>query len=47
MSSEGERIPQSQRELHRNHHALRLVLKGRLTIAQAAGSLELSERYVW
>lgn len=46
MSSEGERIPMSQRELHR-YHILRLVLEHRITAAQAAESLALSERHVW
>ena len=46
MSIDGERIPMSQRELHR-YHTLRLVLEGRLTGAQAAASLGLSERHVW
>jgi transposase len=46
MSSDGERIPMSQRELHR-YHTLRLVQEGRLTGAQAAVSLGLSERHVW
>ncbi len=36
----------SQRELHR-YHTLGLVLEHRITAAQAAGSLGLSERHVW
>jgi len=46
MNIDGERIPMSQRGLHR-YHILRLVLEGRLTGAQAAVSLGLSERHVW
>jgi len=46
MNIDGERIPMSQREPHR-YHPLRLVLEGRLTGAQAAASLGLSERHVW
>ena len=38
--------PMSQRDLHR-YHTLRLVLERRLTGAQAAASLDLSERHVW
>ena len=41
-----ELVPMSQRDLHR-FHTLRLVLEGRLTGAQAALSLGLSERHVW
>jgi len=36
----------SQRDLHR-YHTLRLVLERRITGAQAAASLDLSERHVW
>ena len=39
-------VPMSQRDLHR-YHTLRLVLEGRLTGAQAAASLALSDRHVW
>lgn len=39
-------VPMSQRDLHR-YHTLRLVLERRLTGAQAAASLDLSERHVW
>jgi len=46
MSIDWERIPMSQRELHR-YHTLRLVLEHRITAAQAAGSLGLSERHIW
>jgi len=46
MTTDRERIPMSQRELHR-YHTLRLVLEGRTTGAQAAASLHLSERHVW
>jgi len=46
MGTDWERIPMSQRELHR-YHTLRLVLEHRITAAQAAGSLGLSERHVW
>ena len=46
MTTDHERIPMSQRELHR-YHTLRLVLEGRITGAQAAASLRLSERHVW
>jgi predicted DNA-binding protein (UPF0251 family) len=46
MTTDQERIPMSQRELHR-YHTLRLVLEGRITGAQAAASLRLSERHVW
>lgn len=46
MGIDWERIPMSQRELHR-YHTLRLVLEQRLTAAQAAESLALSERHVW
>ena len=43
---EQERIPMSQREMHR-YHTLRLVLEHRLTGAEAAASLALSERHTW
>ncbi len=46
MTTDPERIPMSQRELHR-YHTLRLVREGRTTGAQAAASLHLSERHVW
>lgn len=46
MGTEPDRIPMSQRELHR-YHTLRLVSEGRLTGAQAAASLQLSERHIW
>jgi transposase len=46
MSTDHELIPMSQRELHR-YHTLRLVLEGRITGAQAAASLRLSERHIW
>ncbi len=46
MTTDPERIPMSQRELHR-YHTLRLVLERRTTGAQAAASLHLSERHVW
>ncbi len=46
MTIEKERIPMSQRELHR-YHTLCLVREGRITGAQAAASLHLSERHVW
>lgn len=46
MSIEWERIPMSQRELHR-YHTLQLVLERRLPAAHAARSLGLSERHVW
>jgi predicted DNA-binding protein (UPF0251 family) len=46
MDTAHEWIPMSQRELHR-YHTLRLVLEGRITGAQAAASLGLSERHVW
>jgi transposase len=46
MIGDQELIPMSQRELHR-YHTLRLVLEGRITGAQAAASLRLSERHVW
>ncbi len=46
MDPEQELIPMSQRELHR-YHTLRLVPEGRITGAQAAASLCLSERHVW
>jgi hypothetical protein len=46
MTTDPERIPMSQRELH-TYHTLRLVLEGRTTGAQAAASLHLSERHVW
>ncbi len=46
MTPDPERIPMSQRELHR-YHTLRLVREGRTTGAQAAASLHLSERHVW
>ena len=39
-------VPMSQRDLHR-YHTLRLVRERRLTGAQAAASLHLSERHVW
>jgi len=39
-------VPMSQRDLHR-YHTLRLVLERRITGAQAAASLDLSERHVW
>ncbi len=46
MDPEQELIPMSQQALHR-YHTLRLVLEGRITGAQAATSLRLSERHVW
>jgi len=46
MTTEHELIPMRQRELHR-YHTLRLVLERRITGAQAAASLHLSERHVW
>lgn len=39
-------LPMSQRDLHR-YHTFRLVLEHRLTVAEAAQSLGLSERHVW
>ena len=39
-------VPMSQRDLHR-YHTLRLVLEHRLTGAQAATALGLTERHVW
>lgn len=41
-----ELVPMSQRDLHR-YHTLRLVLEHRLTGAQAAAALGLTERHVW
>jgi hypothetical protein len=41
-----ELVPMSQRDLHR-YHTLRLVLEHRLTGAQAATALRLTERHVW
>jgi len=41
-----ELVPMSQRDLHR-YHTLRLVLEHRLTGAQAAVSLGLTERQIW
>jgi len=46
MTPHSPLVPMSQRDLHR-YHALRLVLEHRLTGAQAAASLDLSERHVW
>jgi len=46
MDTERELIPMRQQELHR-YHTLRLVLEGRITGAEAATSLRLSERHVW
>lgn len=46
MGTEPDWIPMSQRELHR-YHTLRLVQEGRVTGAQAAVSLQLSERHIW
>lgn len=46
MTTERELIPLSQRGLHR-YHTLRLVLERRITGAQAAASLGLSERQLW
>lgn len=39
-------VAMSQRDLHR-YHTLRLVRERRITGAQAAASLDLSERHVW
>ena len=41
-----ELVPMSQRDLHR-YHTLNLVLEHRLTGAQAAVSLGLTERQIW
>lgn len=41
-----ELVPMSQRDLHR-YHTLRLVLEHRLTGAQAATALGLTERHIW
>jgi len=46
MDREQELIPMTQRELHR-YHTLRLVLEGRVTGAEAATSLHLTERHIW
>src|SRR5512136_293984 len=46
MRPSRELLPMSQRDLHR-YHTLRLVLEGRLTGAQAAPALGLTERHVW
>ncbi len=46
MTTEHELLPMRQRELHR-YHTLCLVLERRITGAQAAVSLALSERHVW
>jgi transposase len=46
MGTALDRIPMSQRELHR-YHTLRLVSEGRITGGQAAASLQLSERHLW
>lgn len=46
MNTEQELILMTQRELHR-YHTLRLVLEGRITGAEAATSLRLSERHIW
>jgi hypothetical protein len=46
MGTNQELTPMSQRELHR-YHTLRLVQERRITGAQAAASLHLSERHLW
>ncbi len=46
MTTAHELLPMRQRELHR-YHTLRLVLERRITGAQAAASLHLSERHIW
>ena len=45
MTTDPERIPMSQHELHR-YHTLQLVLEHRITGARAAASLGLSLRHV-
>ena len=46
MRPSRELVPMSQRDLHR-YHTLRLVRERRLTGAQAAASLGLTERHIW
>ena len=46
MTTDPELVPMSQRDLQR-YHTLRLVVERRVTAAQAASSLGLSERHVW
>jgi hypothetical protein len=46
MRPSRELVPTSQRDLHR-YHTLRLVIECRLTGAQAATALGLTERPVW